>query len=92
MASLLAGPLGGVLQTQAKTFIETLKKSMREIRLTVSWPDGKERRTVSASQIVVILPESVGQTPATPQQPQIPQTGLQPGLVPGGPPRSGSQQ
>jgi general secretion pathway protein I len=76
LAGLLAGPLGGVLQTQATTFIETLKKSVREIRLTVSWPDGKERRSVSASQIVVILPEGVGQTPAAPGQPQIPQTGL----------------
>jgi len=57
-AALLAGPLGGMMQTQAKTFIETLKKSVREIRLTVSWPDGKERRSVSASQIVVILPRT----------------------------------
>ena len=65
-AAMLAGPLGGVLSTQATTFIETLKKSVREIRLTVSWPDGKQRRTVSASQIVVILPESVGQTQTTP--------------------------
>ena len=73
-AALLAGPLGGMMQTQAKTFIETLKKSVREIRLTVSWPDGKERRSVSASQIVVILPESVGQAQNTPV-PQIPPPG-----------------
>ncbi|HZR08781.1 MAG TPA: prepilin-type N-terminal cleavage/methylation domain-containing protein [Myxococcales bacterium] len=91
VAAMLAGPLGGVLQTQAKTFIETLKKSLREIRLTVSWPEGKESRTVSASQIVVILPESVGQTPATTQQPQIPPAGLQPGVLPGTPPRPGTQ-
>lgn len=89
LGSLLAGPLGGVLQTQATTFIETLKKSVREIRLTVSWPDGKERRTVSASQIVVILPEGVGQVPAAPGQPQVPQPG-QLGL-PGGQ-RPGTQQ
>jgi hypothetical protein len=69
LASMLSGPLGGVLQTQATTFVETLKKSVREIRITVSWPDGKERRSVSASQIVVILPEGVGQTPAAPNQP-----------------------
>ena len=73
-AALLAGPLGGMMQTQAKTFIETLKKSVREIRLTVSWPDGRERRSVSASQIVVILPESVGQAQNTPV-PQIPPPG-----------------
>ena len=65
------------MQTQAKTFIETLKKSVREIRLTVSWPDGKERRSVSASQIVVILPESVGQAQTTPA-PQVPPPGPQP--------------
>jgi general secretion pathway protein I len=90
LAGLLAGPLGSVLQTQAQTFIETLKKSVREIRLTVSWPEGKQRRTVSASQIVVILPEAVGQTPAVPQpgQPAIP--GL-PG-VPGVPGQPGFQQ
>ena len=78
-AALLSGPIGGILQGQATTFIETLKKSVREIRLTVSWPNGKERRSVSASQIVVILPESVGQTqpPAT--------TPTQPGLQPGTP-------
>lgn len=71
-AAMLGGPLGGMMQTQAKTFIETLKKSVREIRLTVSWPDGKQRRSVSASQIVVILPESVGQTPNQQPQPQLP--------------------
>jgi general secretion pathway protein I len=63
-AAMLGGPLGGVLQGQATTFIETLKKSVREIRLTVSWSDGKDRRSVSASQIVVILPQAPGQPAA----------------------------
>jgi general secretion pathway protein I len=75
-AALLTGPMGGMLQTQARTFIEELKKSVREIRLTVSWADGKEQRSVSASQIVVILPGSVGQTP----QPVQPQQPAQPGI------------
>ncbi len=90
-ASLLTGPLSGVMQNQAKTFIETLKKSVREIRLTVSWPDGKQRRSVSASQIIVILPESVGQTPATP--PLQPGTQVPGALQPGSPtlPRPGTQ-
>jgi general secretion pathway protein I len=74
--SLLSGPLSGVLQAQAKTFVETLKKSVREIRLTVSWPDGKNRRSVSASQVVVILPETVGQTQNVPPQ-QNPQNRTQ---------------
>jgi len=72
----MSGPLSGVMQNQAKAFVETLKKSVREIRLTVSWPNGKERRSISASQTIVILPESVGQTqpPPTPQTQQQTQT------------------
>jgi general secretion pathway protein I len=83
-AALLSGPMGGILTGQATTFIETLKKSVREVRLTVSWQDGKHRQNVSASQIIVILPESVGaagQTQAVQQLPnqQIgqPNNGLQ---------------
>jgi len=73
VAALLSGPIGGILQGQATTFIETLKKSVREVRLTVSWSDGKDRRSVSASQIVVILPQAAGQ-PQNPQQaPVVPQ-------------------
>jgi len=56
------GPLGGLLQTQAQGFLETLKKSVRELRVTVTWQDGKQERSVSASQEIVILPESVGKT------------------------------
>jgi len=62
-------------------------------RLTVTWPDGNDRRSVSASQVVVILPETVGQTPnvppqqnpqslQNPQNPQLPQNPL-PGRRPG---------
>jgi hypothetical protein len=55
-----AGPFAGIIQGQAKTFIETLKKSVREVRITVTWKDGKLERSISASQQIVILPESVG--------------------------------
>ena len=87
-AALAGGPFAGLLQGQAQGFIETLKKSVREVRVTVSWKDGKEERSISASQQMVILPESVGtagqvQTQPPPQQ-QVPQ---QPGLV--RPPRVG---
>ncbi len=54
------GPMAGLLQGQAKTFIEQIKKSVREVRLTVSWKDGKNERQISASQTLVILPEMVG--------------------------------
>ena len=76
-AAMMGGPLAGMLQAQAKTFIETLKKSVREVRLTVSWQDGKSQRSISASQEIVILPESVGtagQTAAPPLPGQGPDT------------------
>jgi len=75
-AALLSGPIGGILQGQATTFIETLKKSVREIRLTVSWSDGKDRRSVSASQIVVILPQGAVPNPGL-QNTVSPQGGQQ---------------
>ena len=78
-AALLGGPLGGILQGQAKTFIETLKKSVREVRLSVSWQDGKDRKKVTASQIIVILPETVGLAGQTPgATPPVPNLGTQP--------------
>jgi general secretion pathway protein I len=66
LAGLAQGPLAGILQTQAQTFIETLKKSVREVRITVSWKDGSQERSISASQEIVILPEMVGQAGQTP--------------------------
>lgn len=55
-----AGPFAGLLQGQVKTFLETLKKSVREVRVTVSWQDGKSARSVTAVQQLVVLPEMVG--------------------------------
>jgi general secretion pathway protein I len=81
--ALLGGPLGGMLQGQAKTFIEQLKKSVREVRLTVSWKDGSQLRNVSASQMIVILPEMVGKAGQIPQQAVQPQPTAQP--LPGQP-------
>jgi general secretion pathway protein I len=82
-AQMLTGPLGGVLQGQAKTFIETLKKSVREVRLTVSWQDGKQNKEISASQIIVILPESVGAADKVQPTQQVPPANL--GQIPAGP-------
>jgi general secretion pathway protein I len=64
-------PIAGILQNQATTFLETLKKSVREVRVTVSWKDGTQERNISASQHVVILPEMVGQAGQTPARPQV---------------------
>jgi len=78
------GALSGILQGQARTFIEKLKKSVREIRVTVTWKDGSSQRRLSAVQQVVILPDMVGKvegpTLAAPVQPGVP------GATPLGPP------
>jgi general secretion pathway protein I len=87
-AAMAGGPIAGVLQGQAQSFIETLKKSVREVRVTVSWRDGKDERSVSATQELVILPESVGkagQVQAVTPQP-VP---TQPGQVAGQPRAAG---
>jgi general secretion pathway protein I len=79
MAGLAGGPLAGILQGQAQGFIETLKKSVREVRVTVSWKDGKEERSISASEEMVILPESVGKAGQVQAQPPQPPPAVQPG-------------
>ncbi len=75
-----AGPFAGLIQGQAKTFVETLKKSVREVRLTVSWQDGKHPLSISASQEMVILPESVGKAGQTAGPQPVAQPG-QPGAI-----------
>jgi general secretion pathway protein I len=59
-------PVAGMMQAQAQGFLETLKKSVREVRVTVSWKDGSQERSISASQHLVILPEMVGKAGQTP--------------------------
>jgi general secretion pathway protein I len=78
-----AGPFAGLIQGQAKAFIETLKKSVRELRITVSWKDGKNERSVSASQQIVILPEMVGKAGQVPQATQQPNQAVPGSPVPG---------
>jgi general secretion pathway protein I len=92
-AALAAGPFAGVLQGQAQGFLETLKRSVREVRVTVSWTDGKQERSVSASQEVVILPESVGKAGQVQQvQPQQPVPGQPVRRPPGRPSPDGDSQ
>ena len=72
--------MAGMLQGQATGFLETIKKSVREVRVTVSWKDGKDERSVSASQEIVILPESVGKAgQVQAQPPPAQQVPVQPG-------------
>ncbi len=55
------GPLGGLLGAQLTAFGEEIKKSMRELRLTVSWKDGKRDQGFDVSTYLVVLnPKAAG--------------------------------
>jgi general secretion pathway protein I len=60
MAAAGAGVAGQVLQTQLTAFGEQLKKSLRELRLTVSWSDGKPRSFTVTEHLVVLNPRAPG--------------------------------
>jgi len=51
----LAGALTGLLQSQLTAFGETLKKSFREARLTVSWRDGRTSHGFTVTTHLLVL-------------------------------------
>jgi len=51
----LAGVLTGLLQSQLTAFGETLKKSFREARLTVSWRDGATSHGFAVTTHLLVL-------------------------------------
>jgi general secretion pathway protein I len=55
------GAMGAVLQAQLKAFAEELRRSLRELRLTVSWGTGKREEGFSvATHLVVLNPRAPG--------------------------------
>jgi general secretion pathway protein I len=55
------GAMGTVLQAQLKAFAEELRRSLRELRLTVSWGAGKREDGFSvATHLVVLNPRAPG--------------------------------
>lgn len=55
------GLVGGMLQAQITAFGEALKKSLREMRLTVGWMDGRELRQFTVTtHLVVLNPKAPG--------------------------------
>jgi len=53
--------MGGLLQTQLTAFGETVKKSLREMQLTVSWLDGRlERAFTVTTHLLVLNPRAPG--------------------------------
>ncbi len=55
-----AGVLAGLVQTQLTVFGETVKKGVREVRLTVRWPEGEtERAFTVVTHLVVLQPKEL---------------------------------
>ena len=58
----MAGLLGPTLDAQLLKFGETVKKGVRELRLTVSWPDGKVDGSFTiVTHLVVLAPKGLPQ-------------------------------
>ncbi len=60
-ANPMAGMMMALLQTQLTSFGEAVKKSFREARLTVSWPNGKRRDAFTVTtHLLVLYPRAPG--------------------------------
>lgn len=83
-SGLPGGAAGGLLQGQITTFVEELKKSVRRVRLTVSWKDGKTEHAFDVSTVLVVLnPRAPGGAHGA--EPDIPPSvgGVAPSFAPG---------
>jgi general secretion pathway protein I len=93
MAGAGAGLAGQALQMQLTAFGEQLKRSLRELRLTVSWNDGAPRSFTVTEHLVVLNPRAPGG--ARGDNPDLPPTvaGALPGTAgfAGGPGATGPQ-
>ncbi len=55
--------MAGALQAQLTTLGEQIKKGVREVRLTVDWPEGKRRSSFTVvTHLVVLSPTEPGST------------------------------
>ncbi len=58
---LAGAAMSNLLQTQLTAFGEQMKKSLRELRLTVAWLDGRQRRQFTVvTHLVVLNPRAPG--------------------------------
>ena len=67
----MLGPMAGQADQLLKQLQETVEKSVREVRLTVSWKAGKKEESFELVEHVVILPNA-GQAAAQAAQVQDP--------------------
>lgn len=52
------GPMGGLVDQQVKGMVETLKSSVREVRLRVTWKQGAQDEELVVVEHLIILPNS----------------------------------
>jgi general secretion pathway protein I len=72
LAGALSGASVGLIQGQLTALGEQIKQGVRELRLTVSWPDGKTTESFTVVTHLVVL------TTGAQKQAVIPPTGLPP--------------
>lgn len=86
----VASMIKPMIEGQVTTLVETMKKAVREVRLTVSWKEGAQTDSFDVvTHLVVLAPagQQGGESndPAMEsQRPEIPQSGIQPNPPEGG--------
>lgn len=55
---LTSGPLAGLAATQLQQVIETIKTSVREVKLTIHWKNGRREESFDLVEHLVILPDA----------------------------------
>ncbi len=67
LGGLLGGAASGLIQSQVDALVQQLQKGVREVRLTVYWPEGKEENNLSiATHLVVLNATGAGTSNALP--------------------------
>lgn len=60
----MLGPMAGMVDAQIKTMQETLKNSVREVRLSVTWKQGAKDESFEVVEHVIILPDAAANAAA----------------------------
>jgi general secretion pathway protein I len=84
-----SGPALGMIQAQLTALGEQIKNGVRELRLTVSWADGKATESFTVVTYLVVLTPGSEKAAQSPVVLPTPGTGPGPGVFPGPPPRRG---
>lgn len=78
---LLGGPMAGLVDGQLRQMIETIKDTVREIKLTIYWKAGGGEESFELVEHMVLLPNAAAA--ATQQSQPLSPTGVPPQAAPG---------